>query len=147
MYKSEAMQCTMELAIFTLLLLSNVGYCQSFDTQNISKIICSLSRSSHADIFKQELVDSIKLSKDLFQECDIQVRIVLDVSDNLKHDIILFASQQQDKKAQLIIFCKLISWYLNCYYLTCMKKGQKGFNYKSKRIFKRTWRLTEKLAT
>ena len=99
MYKSQAMQCTMELAIFTLLLLSNVGYCQSFDAQHISKIICSLSRSSHADIFKQELVDSIKLSKDLFQECNIRVRIAFDVSDNGKHDFILFASQQQDKKA------------------------------------------------
>ena len=104
MYNSQAMQCTMELAIFTLLLLSNVGYCQSFDAQNISKIICSLSRSSHADIFEQELVDSIKLSKDLFQECDIRVRIVFDVSDNVKHDFILFAFQQQDKKARLITF-------------------------------------------
>ena len=114
----------MELAIFTLLLLSNVGSCQSFDAQNISKIICSLSRSSHADIFKQELVDSIKLSKDLFQDCAISVRIVFDVSDNVKHDFILFASQQQDKKAQLIILCKLIS-----------------------KVCKRTWRLTEKLAS
>ena len=105
MYKSQTMQCTMELAIFTLLLLSNIGYCQSFDAQNISKIICSLSQSSHADIFKQELVDSIKLSKDLFQECNIRVRIVIDVSDNVKHDFIMFASQQQDKKAQLITFC------------------------------------------
>ena len=104
MYNSQAMQCTMELAIFTLLLLSNVGYCQSFDAQNISKIICSLSRSSHADIFKQELVDSIKLSKDLFQECNIRVRIVFDVSDNVKHDFILFAFQQQDEKARLINF-------------------------------------------
>ena len=104
MYNSQAMQCTMELAIFTLLLLSNVGYCQSFDAQNISKIICSLSRSSHADIFKQELVDSIKLTKDLFQECNIRVRIVFDAGDNVKHDFILFAFQQQDEKARLINF-------------------------------------------
>ena len=83
MYNSQAMQCTMELAIFTLLLLSNIGNCQSFDAKNISKIICSLIRSSHVDIFKQELVDSIKLSKDLFQECNIRVRIVFDVSDNV----------------------------------------------------------------
>ena len=89
----------MELAIFTLLLLSNIGCCLSFDAQNISKIICSLSKSSHVDIFKHELVDAIKLSKDLFQECNILVRIVFDVSDNVKHDFILFASQQQDKKA------------------------------------------------
>ena len=135
----------MELAIFTLLFLSNVGYCQSFDAQNISKIICSLSTSSHVDIFKQELVDSIKLSKDLFQECNIRVRIVFDVSDNVKRDFILFASQQQDKKAQLTNFCKLISRYLNHYYLTCMKQEQSGFNSKIKRICKRTWgRLTEK---
>ena len=93
------MNFNMELAIFTLLLLSNVEYCLSFDTQNISKIICSLSKSSHVDIFNQELVDSIKLSKDLFQECNIRVRIVFDVSDNVKHDFILFASQQQDKEA------------------------------------------------
>ena len=99
MYKSQSMQCIMELAIFTLLLLPNVGYCQLFDVQNIGKIICSLSRSPHVDIFKQELVDSIKLSKHLFQECNIRVRIVFDVSVNVKHDFILFASQQQDKKA------------------------------------------------
>ena len=112
MYNSQAMQCTMELAIFTLLLLSNVGYCQSFDAQNISKIICSLSRSSHADIFKQELVDSIKLSKDLFQECNIRVRIVFDARGNDKHDFILFASHQQDTKASLRSFFKSISEHL-----------------------------------
>ena len=93
------MNFNMVLAIFTLLLLSNVGYCTSLDAQNISKIICSLSESSHVDIFRQELVDSIKLSKDLFQECNIRVKIVFDVSDNVKHDFILFVSQQQDKKA------------------------------------------------
>ena len=94
----------MELVIFTILLFSNIGYCQLFDVQNISKFICSLSRSNHADIFKQELVDSIKLSKYLFQECNIRVRIVFDVSENVKHDFILFASQQQDKKAWLTTF-------------------------------------------
>ena len=96
---SRYMQRIMELAIFTILLFSNVGYCQLFDVQNISKFICSLSKSNHVDIFKQELVDSIKLSKYLFQECNIRVRIVFDVRDNLKHDFILFAPQQQDKKA------------------------------------------------
>ena len=96
---SRYMQGIMELAIFTILLFSNVGYCQLFDVQNVSKFICSLSRSNHVDIFKQELVDSIKLSKYLFQVCNIRVRIVFDVRDNVKHDFILFASQQQDKKA------------------------------------------------
>ena len=96
---SRYMQCIMELAIFTILLFSNVGYCQLFDVQNVSKFICSLSRSNHVDIFKQELVDSIKLSKYLFQECNIRVRIVFDVGDDVNHDFILFASQQQDKKA------------------------------------------------
>ena len=96
---SRYMQCIMELAIFTILLFSNVGYCQLFDVQKVSKSICSLSRSNHVDIFKQELVDSIKLSKHLFQECNIRVRIVFDVGDDVKHDFILFASQQQDKKA------------------------------------------------
>ena len=101
---SRYMQRIMELAIFTILLFSNVGYCQLFDVQNISKFICSLRKSNHVDIFKQELVDSIKLSKYLFQECNIRVRIVFDFSDNVKHDFILFATQQQDKKARLITF-------------------------------------------
>ena len=90
----------MEFTIFTLLLFSNLGYCQSFSVQNISKIICTLSRSSHADIFNDKLVDSIKLSKDLFQQCNIRVRIVFDVrGNNMPRDFILFAPQQQDKKA------------------------------------------------
>ena len=93
----------MELIIFTLLLFSNLGYCQSFSVQNNSKIICSLSRSSHADIFNDKLVDSIKLSKDLFQQCNTRVRIVFDIGGNDdKHDFILFASHQQDTKARLI---------------------------------------------
>ena len=98
----------MELVIFTLLLLSNVCYCQSFSVQNISKIICSLSRSSHADIFNDKLVDSIKLSKDLFQQCNTRVRIVFDVGANNQHDFIFFASHQQDTKASLIPLRKSI---------------------------------------
>ena len=93
----------MEFTIFTLLLFSNLGHCQSFNVQNISKIICSLSRSSHADIFNDKLVDSIKLSKYLFQQCNIRVRIVFDVRGNNMHDFILFASHQQDTKASLIL--------------------------------------------
>ena len=99
---------TTELKIFTLLLLSNLGYCQSFSVQNISKIICSLSRSSHADIFNDKLVNSIKLSKDLFRQCNTRVRIVFDVGGNDKHDFILFASHQQDTKASLIPLWKSI---------------------------------------
>ena len=98
----------MEFTIFTLLLFSNLGYCQSLSVQNISKIICSLSRSSHADIFNDKLVDSIKLSKDLFQQCNIRVRIVFDVRGNNMHDFILFASHQQDTKASLIPLWKSI---------------------------------------
>ena len=102
----------MELTILTLLLFSNLGYCQTFSVQNISKIICSLSRSSHADIFNDNLVDSIKLSKDLFQQCNIRVRIVFDVRGNNTRDFILFASHQQDTKVSLRSFFKSISEHL-----------------------------------
>ena len=105
-------QWTMELMIFTLLIFPNLGYGQSFSIQNISKIICSLSRSSHADIFNEELVNSIKLSKDLFHQCNIRVRIVFDARGNDKHDFILFASYQQDKKVSLRSFFKSISEHL-----------------------------------
>ena len=102
----------MELIIFTLLIYPNLGYGQSFSVQNISQIICSLRRSSHADIFSDELMNSIKLSKDLFHQCNIQVRIVFDARDNDKHDFILFASHQQDTKVSLRSFFKSISEHL-----------------------------------
>ena len=105
-------QWTMELMIFTLLIFPNLGYGTSFSIQNISKIICSLSRSSHADIFNEELVNSIKLSKDLFHQCNIRVRIVFDAKGNDKHDFILFASHQQDTKVSLRSFFKSISEHL-----------------------------------
>ena len=105
-------QWTMELIIFTLLIFPNLGYSQSFSVQNISQIICSLRQSSHADIFNDELVNSIKLSKDLFHQCNIRVRIVFDARDNDKHDFILFASHQQDTKVSLRSFFKSISEHL-----------------------------------
>ena len=97
---------TMGLIIFTLLIFPNLGYCQLFSVQNISKIICSLSRSSHADIFNEEVVNSIELSRDLFHQCNIRVRVVFDARGNDKHDFILFASHQQDTKASLRSFFK-----------------------------------------
>ena len=103
---------TMEFMIFTLLIFPNLGDCQSFSVQNISKIICSLSRSSQADIFNEELVNLIKLSKDLFHQCNIRVRIVFDARGNDKHDFILFPSHHQDTKANLRSFFKSISEHL-----------------------------------
>ena len=103
---------TIELIIFTLLIFPNLGYCQSFSVQNISKIVCSLSKSSHADIFNEELVDSIALSKDLFHQCNLRVRIVFDARGNDKHDFILFASHQQDTKVSLRSFFKSILEHL-----------------------------------
>ena len=98
----------MKLTIFTLLLFSNLCYCQSFSVQNISKIICSLSRSSHTDIFNEKLGDLIKLSKNLFQQCNIRVRNAFDVRGNIKYDFILFASHHKDTKASLRPFQKSI---------------------------------------
>ena len=112
LYLIMNIQWTMELIVFTLLIFPNLGYGQSFSIQNISKIICSLSRSSHADIFNEELVNSIKLSKYLFHQCNIRVRIVFDARGNDKRDFILFASYQQDIKVSLRSFFKSISGHL-----------------------------------
>ena len=77
------------LLIFTMAL--------SFDNQKICKAICSLSKSRNVDLFLDVLVHPIKLSKTLYQECDIKVRFLSDISD-VEDFLVLFINQQTNKK-------------------------------------------------
>ena len=92
----------MDLVLLTTLLLSIAGYCQSYNEQKISKIICSLKRSKHVDILKLVPMDSILLSKSLFQECDIKIRIMTDIRNTETTDLISFAHHQSNNKEKLV---------------------------------------------
>ena len=88
----------MDLVLLTTLLLSIAGYCQSYNEQKISKIICSLKRSKHVDILKLVPMDSILLIKRLFEECDIKVKIVSENRNVETVDFISFAYHQRNNK-------------------------------------------------
>ena len=62
-----------------MILLTAISYtssCTFTSEQSISKVICLFSQFENADIFKGALVKPIKMSKELFKQCNIKVKIV-----------------------------------------------------------------------
>ena len=87
--------------MFTPILVSFFGICGSINEEEVSKVTCALSRFNHADIFKETPKKPIKLSKNLFRECFIKVRIVSNIRDIGKTQVILFANHERDNKETL----------------------------------------------
>ena len=68
----------------------------SLNIIGISKVICHFSRFNYAEILKGENA-IVNISKTLFNECDIKVKIVSDLKE-LKKDFILFTKHNSDDK-------------------------------------------------
>ena len=65
----------------------------------LSKIICSFKRLVYTDIFiKNQNPDPIRLSKQMFNECNFKVRIVIDNTAIGKNDLIAFAYSEIEIK-------------------------------------------------
>ena len=60
----------------------------------ISKVICHFSRFHYSEILKGEST-IVNISKTLFNECDIKVKIMSDLKE-LKKDFIIFAKDNSD---------------------------------------------------
>ena len=87
---------------FTLFLLFFFGSSHCNDENKISKVICSLCLSKDVDFMQGSLANPVKLSKDLFKECNIRVRLVTsDISDFGKKNLISFASLGKENKETL----------------------------------------------
>ena len=84
--------------IFITIFISFFGICGSINEEEVSKVTCALSRLNYADIVKKMPIHPIKLSKTLFKECCIKVRIVSNVRDIGKNQFILFASHERDNQ-------------------------------------------------
>ena len=83
--------------IFVFLLTS-----QAMKEENVSKIVCTLSRLKEVDLVKGPLLKPIILSKKLFYECNIKLRIVtLDTEKIGQNDILLLANYGRDDKETL----------------------------------------------
>ena len=72
--------------------------CFSVSEENISKVICSISRFKYANIFVGTLRTPMKLSKKLQKECDVKVKIVEDPEKFDDTDIISFAKNNKENK-------------------------------------------------
>ena len=89
---------------FTILLLILCFFhtSQAMEEEKVSKIVCTLSRFKEIDIIKGPLLKPIILSKKLFHECNIKLRIVtLDTEKIGQKDILLFANYGKDDKETL----------------------------------------------
>ena len=62
----------------------------------INKVICHFSKFHYAEILKGESA-IVNISKTLFKECDIKVKIVLDLKE-LKTDFVLFMKHNSNDK-------------------------------------------------
>ena len=86
----------------TLFLLLFFGSSHCKVENKISKVICSLCPYKDVDLLKGSLDNQVKLSKDLFKECNIRFRIVTsDVSDFGKKNLMSFASLENQNKETL----------------------------------------------
>ena len=67
--------------------------------ENKAKVICHFKRFANTDIL--EMPESLKLSKILFKKCNMQVKIVSDLEEIGRNDLISFASQKNENKESL----------------------------------------------
>ena len=65
----------------------------TMNEEKISKIICNLSRFKEVEIIKGTLIIPVLLSKKLFQECNMKLRIITPGMNYIEpKDIVLFAN-------------------------------------------------------
>ena len=133
----------------TLLLLLFFGSIHCNVENKISKVICSLCPSKDVDFLKGSLANPVKLSKDLFKECNISVRNVYsDVSDFGKKNLVSSAFLDKENKETLwlafksyCIFIILKSHQFNSNYIRFISKFYESHlidfdsNYLRKKIY------------
>ena len=101
------LKTTMKSTLFLLLFFGSI-HCNV--ENKISKVICSLCPSKDVDFLKGSLANPVKLSKDLFKECNIRFRILTsDASDFGKKNLVSFASLDNQNKETLWPFQTIFS--------------------------------------
>ena len=85
------------------ILLTMILYCSCNcnSEQNISKVICQFSRFENADVFKGALEMPIRMTKELFKQCKIKVKIVFNLTAFDSTTLISFAYNGSNNKETL----------------------------------------------
>ena len=82
------------IALLTMFFLQ-IGTAQK-NEEKITKIICLFKRFTKTDVYNAP--KPLKLSKALFQDCKMQVRIVSNIEVVGINDLVLFINNQNDKE-------------------------------------------------
>ena len=91
--------------IYVLLVFSLI--CQAFQENltNFSRVICSMKWLTYSDIFlTSQTQKPMRLSKQLFQECNRKVRIVTDTYAVGQNNLVSFVSNDIEKKVRSIFY-------------------------------------------
>ena len=72
--------------------------CTFIKEQNISKVICQFRQFENADVFKGALEMPIRMTKVLFRQCKIKVKIVFDLTAFDSTTLISFAYYGSNNK-------------------------------------------------
>ena len=89
-----------------MFLLCLLPTCHLTNVEKYSKVVCSLSKFKEVELLagtlRESREDSIKLSKKLFQECNIKLRMVTSDTHGIwQKDTIMFANQKRSLKETL----------------------------------------------
>ena len=94
----------MRVSTYLPFLLYLLPTCHLTNVEKYSKVVCSLSKFKEVELLAETLRESIKLSKELFQECNIKLRIVTsDINGIWQKDVIIFANHKRALKETLSI--------------------------------------------
>ena len=92
----------MRVSTYFPILLYLLPTCHLTNVEKYSKVVCSLSKFKEVELLSGTLRNSIKLSRTLFQECNIKLRVVAaDTHGIWQKDMIIFANHKRALKETL----------------------------------------------
>ena len=98
----QSVRRKMRISTYLPFLLYIFPTCHLTKVENYSKVVCSLSKFKEVELLAGTFRDSIKLSKKLFQECNIKLRMVTPDTHGLwQKDMIIFANHKRPLKETL----------------------------------------------
>ena len=108
----------------------------------LSKIICSFKRLVYTDIFiRNQNPDPIRLSKQMFNECNFKVRIVIDNTAIGKNDLIAFAYSEMEIKVWVSWFVLQYCWIIWNTTILTFQQCQFGFISLSESVLREGYEL------
>ena len=104
--QSQSVTKKMRVSTYLPFLLYLLPTCHLTKVGNYSKVVCSLSKFKEVELLavtlRESREDSIKLSKKLFQECNVKLRIETSDTNGIRQkDMIIFANHKRALKETL----------------------------------------------